>query len=93
MSHSTARKVHEYPEARSILSHEKSGRKKSYRIIDEESVIELLKATKKFIEDKSFEIRMPMNAIVDMTSLLLDESDDCRAEGYSRDHPHIRRMP
>ncbi len=74
MSHSTASKYINILEDRSILSHEKAGRKKRYRIIDEESVIELLKAHKKFMEDKSFEIRMPMNAIVGMTSLLLDEN-------------------
>jgi signal transduction histidine kinase/DNA-binding response OmpR family regulator len=74
MSHSTASKYINILENRKILSHKKVGRKKIYRINDEKSVIELLKTYKKFMADMSFEIRMPMNAIVGMTSLLLDEN-------------------
>ena len=74
MSHSTASKYINILEDRKILSHERAGRKKRYRINDEKSVIELLKTYKKLMADMSFEIRMPMNAIVGMTSLLLDEN-------------------
>ncbi len=74
MSHSTASKYINILEDRKILSHEKVGRKKRYRINDEKSVIELLKTYKKFMTDMSFDIRMPMNAIVGMTSLLLEEN-------------------
>jgi CheY-like chemotaxis protein len=74
MSHSTASKYINILEDRKIISHEKVGRKKKYRINDEKSVIELLKTYKKFMTDMSFDIRMPMNAIVGMTSLLLEEN-------------------
>ena len=74
MSHSTASKYINILEDRKILSHEKVGRKKRYRVIDEKSVIEILKTYKKFMTDMSFDIRMPMNAIVGMTSLLLEEN-------------------
>jgi CheY-like chemotaxis protein len=74
ISHSTASKYINILEDRKILSHEKVGRKKRYRINDEKSVIELLKTYKKFVTDMSFDIRMPMNAIVGMTSLLLEEN-------------------
>jgi len=74
MSHSTASKYINILEDRKILSHEKVGRKKRYRINDEKSVIELLKTYKKFMTEMSFDIRMPMNAIVGMTSLLLEEN-------------------
>lgn len=74
MSHSTASKYINILEDRKILSHEKVGRKKRYRINDEKSVIELLKTYKKFMTEMNFDIRMPMNAIVGMTSLLLEEN-------------------
>ena len=74
MSHSTASKYINILEDRKILSHEKVGKKKRYRINDEKSVIELLKTYKRFMTDMSFDIRMPMNDIVGMTSLLLEEN-------------------
>lgn len=74
VSHSTASKYINILEDRKILSHKRVGRKKIYSINDKKSVIELLKTYKKFMADMSFEIRMPMNAIVGMTSLLLDEN-------------------
>ena len=74
ISHSTASKYINILEDRKILSHEKFGRKRRYRINDEKSVIELLKTYKKFMTEMSFDIRMPMNAIVGMTSLLLEEN-------------------
>ena len=73
MSHSTASKYINILEDRKVLSHEREGRRKRYRINDEKSVIELLKTYKKLMTDMSFEIRNPMNAIVGMASLLLEE--------------------
>ena len=73
MNRSTTSKYINILEDRKILSHEKIGRIKKYRINDEKSVIELLKTYKKFMADMSFEIRMPMNDIVGTTSLLLEE--------------------
>ncbi len=74
MSPSTASKYINFLEDREVLSHEKVGRQKRYRIKDEKSVIELLKTYKKLMADMSYEIRMPMNAIVGMTSLLLSDN-------------------
>ena len=74
VSHSTTSKYINILEDSKILSHKRVGRKKIYSINDKTSVIELLKTYKKFMTDMSFEIRMPMNAIVGMTSLLLDEN-------------------
>lgn len=73
MSPSTASKYINILEDREVLSHEKVGRQKRYRINDERSVIELLKTYKKLMTDMSYDIRMPMNAIVGMTSLLLND--------------------
>jgi len=78
MSPSTASKYINILEDRDVLSHEKVGKQKRYRIKNEKSVIELLKTYKKLMADMSYEIRMPMNAIVGMTSLLL--SDDMTPE-------------
>lgn len=74
MSPSTASKYINILEDRDVLSHEKVGRQKRYRIKDEKSVIEILKTYKKLMADMSYEIRMPMNAIVGMTSLLLNDN-------------------
>jgi signal transduction histidine kinase/DNA-binding response OmpR family regulator len=57
-----------------ILSYKKFGREKKYHINDEKSIIELLKTYKNFMADMSYEIRTPMNTIMGMTSLLLDEN-------------------
>lgn len=73
MSPSTASKYINILDDRRILSHERVGRSKRYRINDEKSIIEILKTYKKFMADVSYEIRMPMNAIVGMTSLLLND--------------------
>jgi signal transduction histidine kinase/CheY-like chemotaxis protein/DNA-binding transcriptional ArsR family regulator len=70
---STASKYINTLEDRKILFHEKSGREKKYYINDEKSVIELLTTYKQFMADMSYEIRTPMNTIIGMTSLLLDE--------------------
>ena len=70
---STASKYINTLEDQKILFHEKSGREKKYYISDEKSVIELLTTYKQFMEDMSYEIRVPMNTIVGTTSLLLDE--------------------
>lgn len=74
MSPSTASKYINILEDRDVLSHEKVGRQKRYRIKDEKSVIEILKTYKKMMADMSYDIRMPMNAIVGMTSLLLNDN-------------------
>jgi signal transduction histidine kinase/CheY-like chemotaxis protein len=70
---STASKYINTLEDQKILFHEKSGREKRYYISDEKSVIELLTTYKQFMEDMDYEIRIPMNTIVGITSLLLDE--------------------
>jgi signal transduction histidine kinase/CheY-like chemotaxis protein len=70
---STASKYINTLEDQKILFHEKSGREKRYYISDEKSVIELLNTYKQFMEDMDYEIRIPMNTIVGITSLLLDE--------------------
>ena len=69
---STASKYINTLEDQKILFHEKSGREKKYYLSDEKSVIELLATYKQFMEDMSYEIRVPMNTIVGITSLLLD---------------------
>ncbi|VVB63429.1 Methanogenesis regulatory histidine kinase FilI [uncultured archaeon] len=57
-----------------ILSYKKIGREKKYHINDEKSIVELLRTYKNFMANMSYEIRMPMNAIMGMTSLLLNEN-------------------
>jgi signal transduction histidine kinase/DNA-binding response OmpR family regulator len=69
---STASKYINTLEDQKILFHEKSGREKKYYLSDEKSVVELLATYKQFMEDMSYEIRVPMNTIVGITSLLLD---------------------
>ena len=71
---STASKYINILEEKKLLYHEKSGREKKYYINDEKSVIELLTTYKQFMADMSYEIRTPMNTIIGMTSLLLDEN-------------------
>ena len=70
---STASKYINSLEDRKILFCRKIGRKKKYYINDEKSVVGLLKTYKNFMADMSFEIRTPMNTIMGMTSLLLEE--------------------
>ncbi len=70
---STASKYINTLEDKKILFHEKSGREKRYYISDEKSVVELLTTYKQFMADMSYEIRTPMNTIIGITSLLLDE--------------------
>jgi len=70
---STASKYLNILEEQKIIFHEKLGREKKYRVNDEKSIIELLKTYKKFMADMSYEVRTPMNTIMGMTSLLLDE--------------------
>jgi len=74
MSLSSVSKYINILEEQRILSHEKLGRQKKYYITDKKSVIELLKTYRSFMADMSYEIRTPMNTIVGMTSLLLDEN-------------------
>ncbi len=74
MSLSSVSKYINILEDQRILSHEKLGRQKKYYINDKKSVIELLKTYRSFMADMSYEIRTPMNTIVGMTSLLLDEN-------------------
>ncbi len=69
---STASKYINTLEDQKILFHEKSGREKKYYLSDEKSVIELLATYKQFMENMSYEIRVPMNTIVGIASLLLD---------------------
>jgi signal transduction histidine kinase/CheY-like chemotaxis protein len=73
MSPSTASKYINVLEDRNIIFHERQGRKKRYRIKDEKSVISFLKTYKNFMASMSYEIRNPMNAIVGMASLLLED--------------------
>lgn len=73
ISPSTASKYISVLEEKKILYHERSGREKNYFLFDIESVIELLTTYKQFLADMSYEIRTPMNTIIGMTSLLLDE--------------------
>jgi signal transduction histidine kinase/CheY-like chemotaxis protein len=73
MSPSTASKYINVLEDRNIIFHEREGRKKRYRIKDEQSVISFLKTYKNFMTSMSYEIRNPMNAIVGMASLLLED--------------------
>jgi len=70
---STASKYINSLEERRILFCRKIGRKKKYYINDEKSVVGLLRTYKNFMSDMSFEIRTPMNTIMGMTSLLLEE--------------------
>jgi len=70
---STTSKYINILEDQKILYCKKIGRKKKYYINDEESVVGLLRSYKNLMSDMSFEIRTPMNTIIGMTSLLLDE--------------------
>src|SRR5690606_10631782 len=73
ISPSTASKYINILEEKKILYHERSGREKKYFVNDKDSVIELLSTYKQMMADMSYEIRTPMNTIIGMTSLLLDE--------------------
>lgn len=73
ISPSTASKYISILEEKKIIYHEKSGREKKYFVVDKDSVIELLTTYKQLMADMSYEIRTPMNTIIGMTSLLLDE--------------------
>ena len=88
---STASKYINTLEDRKILFHEKSGREKKYYINDEKSVIELLTTYKQFMADMSYEIRTPMNTIIGMTSLLLDEKLTPEQKRFRRDYQGQRR--
>ena len=74
MGNSTASKYINILEDRDVLYHKKVGREKRYYVNDEKSLIELLTTYKKFLADMSYEIRTPMNTIMGITSLLLDEN-------------------
>lgn len=71
--YSTASKYINALEDRKILFCKKIGRKKKYYINDEKSIVGLLRTYKNFMADMSFEIRTPMNTIMGMASLLLEE--------------------
>ncbi len=73
ISPSTASKYINILEDKKIIYHERSGREKKYFVNDKESVIQLLTTYKQMMADMSYEIRTPMNTIIGMTSLLLDE--------------------
>lgn len=73
MGNSSASKYINLLEDQEILFHRKSGREKYYHVNDEKSIIELMTTYKKFVADMSYEVRTPMNTIMGMTSLLLDE--------------------
>jgi len=73
ISPSTASKYINILEEKKILYHEKSGREKKYFVNNKDIVIELLTTYKQMMADMSYEIRTPMNTIMGMTSLLLDE--------------------
>ncbi len=72
MGNSSASKYINTLEDQGILFHRKSGREKNYYVNDEKSIIELMTTYKKFVADMSYEVRTPMNAIMGMTSLLLE---------------------
>lgn len=74
ISPSTASKYINILEEKKILYHERSGREKKYFVNNKDSVIELLTTYKQMMADMSYEIRTPMNTIIGMTSLLLDEN-------------------
>ncbi len=73
ISPSTASKHINILEDKKIIYHERSGREKKYFVNDKDSVIELLATYKQMMTNMSYEIRTPMNTIIGMTSLLLDE--------------------
>lgn len=73
ISPSTASKYISILEEKKIIYHERSGREKKHFLVDKDSVIELLTTYKQLMADMSYEIRTPMNTIIGMTSLLLDE--------------------
>ena len=70
---STTSKYISILEEKKILFHERSGREKKYFVNNKGSVIDLLTTYKQMMADMSYEIRTPMNTIIGMTSLLLDE--------------------
>jgi len=70
---STASKYINILEDQKILFHKKFGREKKYYLNNEKSVVGLLRTYKNFMADMSFEIRTPMNTIMGLTGLLLDE--------------------
>ncbi len=73
ISPSTTSKYINILENKKILYHMGSGREKKYFVNDKDSVIELMTTYKQMMADMSYEIRTPMNTIIGMTSLLLDE--------------------
>lgn len=73
MGSSSASKYINLLEDQKILLHRKSGREKNYYVNKEKSIIELMATYKKFVADVSHGVRTPMNTIMGMTSLLLEE--------------------
>ena len=71
---SSASKYINILEGQKILFFKKIGRSKKYYIDDEKSVVGLLGTYKNFMANMSFEIRTPMNTIMGMTNLLLEEN-------------------
>ena len=73
VSNSSASKYISLLEDQEILFHRRSGREKNYFVNDEKSIIELMTRYKKFVADVDHEVRTPMNTIMGMTRLLLEE--------------------
>ena len=73
IGNSSASKYINLLEDQEILFHQRSGREKNYYVNDEKSIIELMATYKKFVADVSHGVRTPMNTIMGMTSLLLEE--------------------
>lgn len=73
MGSSSASKYLNLLEDQEILLHRKSGREKNYFVNDEKSIIDLMTTYKKFVANVNYDVRTPMNTIMGMTSLLLEE--------------------
>ncbi len=73
MSPSTASKYLNILEDRNVLSHERQGRMKRYRINDEQRVARFLNTYKNSMSSMGYEIRNPMNAIMSIGSFLHDD--------------------
>ncbi len=73
VSNSSASKYISLLEDQEILFHRRSGREKNYFVNDEKSIIELMTRYKKFVADVDHGVRTPMNTIMGMTRLLLEE--------------------
>jgi signal transduction histidine kinase/ActR/RegA family two-component response regulator len=82
ISNSSASKHINWLEGQEVLFHRRSGREKNYFVNDEIGIVELMTKYKKFVADVGHGVRTPMNTIMGMTSLLLEEDISPKQKDY-----------